>query len=157
MEKLADVATETDLGDLDDVVPAQVEALQVGRVAESALRQAPDAVVGQVEPLELVEVAQGLGLQLHRHAARPLRVVTREQGVPLFEIVSKPEAVSDSQISDVGLSQGPRARCLPRAGRDWTEWRAAASGRRTGGQNFAVPRFNVVPHTLLLTSLVLLF
>ena len=103
MQKLADVAAETDLGDLDNVVPAQVEALQVGRVAESALRQAPDAVVGQVEPLELVEVAQGLGLQLHRHAARPLRVVTREQGVPLFEIVSKPEAVSDSQISDVGL------------------------------------------------------
>ena len=117
MQKLADVAAETDLGDLDNVVPAQV-----GRVAESALRQAPDAVVGQVEPLELVEVAQGLGLQLHRHAARPLRVVTREQGVPLFEIVSKPEAVSDSQISDVGLSQGPRARCLPRAGRDWTWW-----------------------------------
>ena len=84
MQKLADVAAETDLGDLDNVVPAQV-----GRVAESALRQAPDAVVGQVEPLELVEVAQGLGLQLHRHAARPLRVVTREQGVPLFEIVSK--------------------------------------------------------------------
>ena len=71
MQKLADVAAETDLGDLDNVVPAQV-----GRVAESALRQAPDAVVGQVEPLELVEVAQGLGLQLHRHAARPLRVVT---------------------------------------------------------------------------------
>ena len=37
---MADVAAETDLGDLDDVVPAQVEALQVGRVAESALRQA---------------------------------------------------------------------------------------------------------------------
>ena len=104
MQKLADVAAETDLGDLDNVVPAQV-----GRVAESALRQAPDAVVGQVEPLELVEVAQGLGLQLHRHAARPLRVVTREQGVPLFEIVSKTGGCfrfTDNQMSDCHRVRG---------------------------------------------------
>ena len=86
---MADVAAETDLGDLDDVVPAQVEALQVGRVAESALRQAPDAVVGQVEPLELVEVAQGLGLQLHRHAARPLRVVTLKDQVVTLVVVTR--------------------------------------------------------------------
>ena len=76
-------------GDLDNVVPAQVEALQVGRVAESALRQAPDAVVGQVEPLELVEVAQGLGLQLHRHAARPLRVVTLKDQVVTLVVVTR--------------------------------------------------------------------
>ena len=57
----------------------------------------------------------------------------------------KLEAVSDSQISDVGSSKIPRARCLPRAGRDWTEWRAAASAR-TGGLNFAVPHYNVVRH-----------
>ena len=89
VQKLADVAAETDLGDLDDVVPAQVEALQVGRVAEGALRQAPDVVVRQVEPLELVEVAQSLGLQLHRHAARPLRVVTLKDQVVTLVVVTR--------------------------------------------------------------------
>ena len=72
MQELADVAAEADLGDLDNVVPAQVETLEGGRVAESGLGQAPDVVVCQVEDLQLVEVAQRLGLQLHRHAARPL-------------------------------------------------------------------------------------
>ena len=84
MQKLADVAAETDLGDLDNVVPAQV-----GRVAESALRQAPDVVVGQVEPLELVEMAQRLRLQLHRHAARPLRVVTLKDQVVTLVVVTR--------------------------------------------------------------------
>ena len=89
MEKLADVAAETDLGDLDDVVPAQVEPLQAGRVAESALGQAPDVVVRQVEGLELVQVAQRLRLQLHRHAARPLRVVTLKDQVVTLVVVRR--------------------------------------------------------------------
>ena len=89
MEKLADVPAESDLGDLDNVVPAQVETLQAGRVAESTLGQAPDVVVGQVEGLELVEVAQRLRLQLHRHAARPLRVVTLKDQVVTLVVVRR--------------------------------------------------------------------
>ena len=89
VQKLADVPAETDLGDLDNVVPAQVETLQAGGVAESALRQAPDVVVRQVEPLELVQVAQRLRLQLHRHAARPLRVVTLKDQVVTLVVVTR--------------------------------------------------------------------
>ena len=89
VEKLADVPTESDLGDLYNVVPAQVETLQAGRVAESALGQAPDVVVRQVEGLELVEVAQRLRLQLHRHAARPLRVVTLKDQVVTLVVVRR--------------------------------------------------------------------
>ena len=76
VKQLADVAAEADLGHLDDVVPAQVETLEGRRVAECSLGQTPDVVVREVEHLELVQVAQRLRLQLHRHAPRPLRVVT---------------------------------------------------------------------------------
>ena len=67
---------------LHDIIPAEVEAPQGWCVTEAAGGEAPDVVVGEVEDLQLRHPLQGLGLQLHGHAAGPLAVVPPDDQLP---------------------------------------------------------------------------
>ena len=67
---------------LHDIIPAEVEGPQGGGVAEAAGGETPDVVVWEVQQLQLREPLEGLGLQLHGHAAGPLAVVSPDDQLP---------------------------------------------------------------------------
>ena len=51
-------------------------------MAEGGAGQAPDIVVREVECLQLGEATEGVLLELERHGARPLTVVTLDTEQP---------------------------------------------------------------------------